>query len=223
MDDKQGWAGKMFYPHFSNNGMGKTRQSFWVKQHGGKTKIWRMWTPYWVIKHCFLNFPSIFVLLWQRCLCKKHLLLNLIVISHCILSLTTVKCNAGIFYVRASFVIQNLKLDIDACSLLWKLNKLQFCLYFSVDIETLLLMKCVNRGRNIIKQILNNIKLEWKQISWCCIYDEDLLAENMKDYFVHVRRTTTDVVTTKGKNSLSLVKGHIRIWSFVSLLMLHKF
>ena len=42
----------------------------------------------------------------------------------------------------------------------------------------------------------------------------------MKDYFIHVHRTITDVVTTKGKNSLLLVKGHIRICSFVSLLML---
>ena len=45
----------------------------------------------------------------------------------------------------------------------------------------------------------------------------------MKDYSIHVRKTIANVVTTKGKNSLSLVKGRIRIGSFVSLLMLHKF
>ena len=33
-----------------------------------------------------------------------------------------------------------------------------------------------------------------------CITRENLLAENMKDYFIHVLRTITDVVTTKGKN-----------------------
>ena len=45
----------------------------------------------------------------------------------------------------------------------------------------------------------------------------------MKDYFIHALRTITDVVITKGKTSLSLVKGRIRLCFFVSLLMLRKF
>ena len=98
----------------------------------GKTKNWLMWPPYWVFKLCFLNFPSIFVLLWWRCRCERYLLLYLIVISHSILSLATVLCNAWIFYMFSSLVLlcKMWKLDIDACSLLWRTNKLHFCLFF---------------------------------------------------------------------------------------------
>ena len=67
------------------------------------------------------------------------------------------------------------------------------------------------------------MKLEEKEILWYCIYDESLLAENMKDSFLHISKIVADVVTTKSMSSLSLMKGHIRICSFVSLLMLHKF
>ena len=56
-----------------------------------------------------------------------------------------------------------------------------------------------------------------------CTYEENLFAENMKDYFIYVSRIITDVVTTKCKNPLLFVKDRIRICSFVSLLMLQKF
>ena len=51
------------------------------------------------------------------------------------------------------FVIQNLKLDINACSLLWR-TSFNFAYTFSVDIKLLLRMKYVNCGRNIIEQYL---------------------------------------------------------------------
>ena len=71
---------------------------------------------------------------------------------------------------------------------------------------------------------LNYMKLERKQIGKC-IYDKNLLVENMKDYFIYVSRTITDVITSvrytckynynrcdyKGRSSLSFLKDRIRI------------
>ena len=72
----------------------------------------------------------------------------------------------GYFTCGIFFAIQNLKIDIDACSLLWRKN-FNFAHAFSVDIETLLLMKIHETHKlrqEYYRTILNNMIIERKQI-----------------------------------------------------------
>ena len=70
--------------------------------------------------------------------------------SHSILSLFSIICDARMFHLCAFLFIQNLKIrQRDAYSLLWRSN---FNFAFKVDIGTLLWVKCINSEKNIIEQ-----------------------------------------------------------------------